>query len=118
MQAATAAPRDLQVRSLTAARGRVPWRIALVFAGLGGLAVVPGSGYIGGLVAIAGVLLAAAVLTPACLRMMINALARLAGRAPLRFRLHLLESARGLGRLPALRRPRCLSRSRPLSAWA
>ena len=98
MQAATAAPRDLQVRSLTAARGRVPWRIALVFAGLGGLAVVPGSGYIGGLVAIAGVLLAAAVLTPACLRMMINALARLAGRAPLRFRLHLLESARGLGR--------------------
>ncbi|MCH2098226.1 MAG: ABC transporter permease, partial [Pseudomonadales bacterium] len=97
-QAAAAAPRDLQLRALTAARGRVPWRAAALFAGLGGLAIVPGSGYLGGLVAIAGVLLAAAALTPACLRMLIGLLARVASRAPLRFRLHLLESARGLAR--------------------
>ncbi|MEE2893531.1 MAG: ABC transporter permease [Pseudomonadota bacterium] len=97
-QAAAAAPRDLQLRALTAARGRVPWRAAALFAGLGGLAIVPGSGYLGGLLAIAGVLLAAAALTPACLRMLIGLLARVASRAPLRFRLHLLESARGLAR--------------------
>ena len=97
-QAAAASPRDLQLRSLTVAHGRPPWAVAIGFAGLAGVALLPGSGYLGGLVAIAGVLLAAAVLTPACLRLLIDLLARAAARTPLRFRLHLLESARGLSR--------------------
>ncbi|MEE4297855.1 MAG: FtsX-like permease family protein [Pseudomonadales bacterium] len=97
--AAQAPPRLLQLGELDEAeRRRVPVATALLCLLVALLGLLPGTGYLGGLVAIAALLLGAAALTPALVRAGIGGLARLAALAPLGLRMYLRESARGLTR--------------------
>ena len=97
--AAAAPPRLLQLGDLDGpARGTPPVFAALGFAMLGLCALVPATGYAGGLLAVAAFLLAAAALTPAAVRGALGLLAAAARAAPLGWRMHVTESARGLGR--------------------
>ncbi|TVS17830.1 MAG: FtsX-like permease family protein [Gammaproteobacteria bacterium] len=65
---------------------------------LAGVALLPAAGYLGGLVAIAALLMATALLTPVWITAVLSGMTRLLGAAPLRFRLLLREAVRGLTR--------------------
>ncbi len=65
---------------------------------VGALALLPGTGYVGGLLAVAALLMVGALLTPAWITALLGALTRVLGRAPLRWRLLLREALRGLAR--------------------
>lgn len=84
-----------------AARGRSKRYLAWLLPGLallGAFALLPGTGYVGGLLAVAALLLMGALLTPAWITLLLTALTRMLGRAPLRWRLLLREALRGLAR--------------------
>ncbi|MDZ7825115.1 MAG: ABC transporter permease [Gammaproteobacteria bacterium] len=98
-RAGRVSPLELQSGILSIPSG--PRRIllqALFWALVAGLALLPGTGHVGGLVAIAALLLLGAVLAPVLIRACLGGLARLSGRAPVGVRMLLREAGRGLGR--------------------
>jgi putative ABC transport system permease protein len=98
-RAAAAAPPGLLQRA-EAGEGS-PRRRAAAVAGLlalAGVALLPGTGYGGALLAIGAVLLAAALLTGPAVAGLLGAVARATGSLPLGTRLVVREAVRGLGR--------------------
>jgi len=98
-RAAAASPQMLLSNALTRAprlNARLPGALAL--AGFGLLCLVPGTGYLGGLLAVGGFLLAAALLTPVLVGLVLGAAERLVASGPLRLRMLMREAVRGLAR--------------------
>ncbi|HSG88580.1 MAG TPA: FtsX-like permease family protein [Pseudomonadales bacterium] len=98
-RAAGSSPRTLQLAELATVaplRRRLLTLLPCVL--VGALALLPGTGYLGPLVAIGALLLIGAQLAPLGVGLILRALAAQARRAPLGVRMLLREATRGLGR--------------------
>ena len=98
-RAAEAAPLLLLGNALTrTSRPKARLSGALALVGFGLLCLLPGTGYLGGLLAVGGFLLAAALLTPLLVGRLLSAVERVLAKGPLRWRMLMREAVRGLAR--------------------